>query len=401
MKQFDCVVCGSGVLGTSTAYHLAHQKPEAHIAMFDVDTAGTFASSERNGGAVRAFWQHSLNRRLSLESIHFLRQHQAEVGYHPCGYLWFHKTHPELNEDLISDLSEFPIKHFSPHDPIPYLPWSFNKDTAAHVTFHPEAGLVNSNRLRNWFIEQIPSTLTSGSWTLQSERALIDLEPHQDGWRLTFAHVTSENVQEFLETGTYPKASTETVEARQVVIAMGAWSHQVLKPFINVTYACRPIARHIAMIDAPQAYNPKLPMTITPEGTYFHPEGGLLLTGFGLQDQPEGIDFTYSECDFFENILWPKLYEFSEVFGSCKHMRGWAGIYSYSPDQDGILGRVGSYDSLFQIHSFTGRGVMISPAAGRGLAQLMTKGQFEGLDLSPLSESRFKHPVAEVEKLHL
>ena len=103
------------------------------------------------------------------------------------------------------------------------------------------------------------------------------------------------------------------------------------------------------------------------------------------------MDFSYSKEDFFESLVWPKLYERSEVFASCKHLYGWAGMYSYSPDQNGILGEVVGQKNLYQIHSFTGRGVMVSYAAARGLAEYILTGGFETLNLSQLSEARFQN----------
>ena len=73
-----------------------------------------------------------------------------------------------------------------------------------------------------------------------------------------------------------------------------------------------------------------------------------------------------------------------------------------TPDCSGIAGKVGSFDNLFEAHSFTGRGVMQSYAVGRSMASLIATGRYEGVDLTPLSRLRFADPARWArEELHI
>jgi glycine/D-amino acid oxidase-like deaminating enzyme len=140
-------------------------------------------------------------------------------------------------------------------------------------------------------------------------------------------------------------------------------------------------------------------MVVDTSGVYFHPEGKNILAGIVLKEEPAGFNFQYDNS-FFENSIWPALYERSSYFEKLKHLTGWAGLYSYTPDITGILGKVS--ESIYEAHSFTGHGVMQSYAVGLLMSELVTEGKFQTLDAKVLSQSRF-HSQSQwlTENLHI
>lgn len=83
-------------------------------------------------------------------------------------------------------------------------------------------------------------------------------------------------------------------------------------------------------------------------------------------------------------------------------MRGWAGLDAVTPDCSGIAGSVAGFANLFEDHSFTGRGVMQSYGVGCAMAAWIDTGQWQDVDLSPLSRTRFSDPSRWVpEELHI
>ena len=136
-------------------------------------------------------------------------------------------------------------------------------------------------------------------------------------------------------------------------------------------------------------------MIVDPSGVYFHPEAVYGLAGFA-SPEPAGFNFQYEGESFFEQYIWPALYDRSTGFESLKHVSGWAGLYENSPDHHAIIGKtLGAAQSksggaqTFEAHSFSGHGAMHSYAVGVALAELMVKGRFETIDLSQLSAERF------------
>ena len=67
----------------------------------------------------------------------------------------------------------------------------------------------------------------------------------------------------------------------------------------------------------------------------------------------------------------------------------WAGLYPETPDHHAIVGAPPEAPGFVQCAGFGGHGVMHSPAAGRAVAALVTRGRCETFDLRPLRPSRF------------
>ena len=85
----DAVVVGAGVVGASSAYHLARAGLRVHV----VEAFGGPAegSTGRSFASIRAQWADPLNIEMSWRSIRAYRafpaDHGIDVGYRPTGYL--------------------------------------------------------------------------------------------------------------------------------------------------------------------------------------------------------------------------------------------------------------------------------------------------------------------------
>ncbi len=69
----------------------------------------------------------------------------------------------------------------------------------------------------------------------------------------------------------------------------------------------------------------------------------------------------------------------------------WVGHYAYNTiDQNAVLGPDDRVENFLYANGFSGHGLQQSPAVGRGLAEWITTGGWQTLDLSPLGIGRIR-----------
>ena len=134
----------------------------------------------------------------------------------------------------------------------------------------------------------------------------------------------------------------------------------------------------------------RLPLMIDPTGVFCRPEGRFFLTGAPpLEDPAVDWDDFEPRWQEFEDIIWPALAHRSAKFEAIKLVNQWAGHYDFnSLDHNLIVGRHPEVTNFIYANGFSGHGLQQSPAAGRGVAELIIHGQFRTLDLSEVGYER-------------
>jgi sarcosine oxidase, subunit beta len=131
-----------------------------------------------------------------------------------------------------------------------------------------------------------------------------------------------------------------------------------------------------------------LPMTIDfASGLYFHPESGGFL--FGMADRDEPSSFNKAVDDAWMVRTVEALIERAPAFEDANVMRGWAGFYEITPDDNPVLGFVGELEGLAVAAGFSGHGFMQGPAIGACMAELILDGAATTVEISPFRPSRF------------
>ena len=122
----------------------------------------------------------------------------------------------------------------------------------------------------------------------------------------------------------------------------------------------------------------------------FHPTEGAGFSGGVVDgDEPRGFNFEVDH-GYFERVVWPALAHRFPPLEAARCHRTWAGLYEQCElDGNPIIGRWTSrLGNLYTVAGFSGHGMMHAPAAGRAIAELITHGRFETIDLSRLGYER-------------
>jgi sarcosine oxidase subunit beta len=178
-----------------------------------------------------------------------------------------------------------------------------------------------------------------------------------------------------------------TIAAECVVNAAGARARQV-GLWAGMDLPITNLKRHILVTGPVAAYSQTIPFTFEWEkGWYMRREGPGLLIGMGASAckwNDERVD-----ADFVEKIIDYASYRASAL-EEAGLMTSWAGIRSFSPDEDPILGRAPHLQNFINDCGWNGHGVMHAPAAGMALAELIVHGNTTTLDISHFGFERFR-----------
>ena len=399
----DVLVIGGGLIGSAVAQGLVRLGLK-NVVVIDPDLSGEWSSSELNAGGVRGTWSQAVNLELSKASIDYFSLHAEQVGYRPCGYLWLHR--PETWDAALSS-REMHVRHGWPVEVLDVdgirkrVPFIDKTSDLAGGLFGVRDGLVNPNRLKEHFREEamkggarfVDGAYFFGAGFSSDGKVSAEVFRFASGLsslrkRDLLSKNPSSRDQFSNEEGEWIR-----IEADRLVNASGAWAPEIAR---RVGYTCpsQPVRRQISLFHARDLDLTPYGMIIDPSGVYFHPEAVYGLSGFANPGEPTGYRFDYDGDAFFEEWIWPALYERSSAFESLRHVSGWAGLYEESPDHHAIVGEAmgGSIPRgrVFEAHSFSGHGAMQSFAAGRGLAEKIVSGRYQTIDLEALGASRFR-----------
>jgi FAD-dependent oxidoreductase domain-containing protein 1 len=383
------IIIGAGIIGSAIAYELSN-RGVTDLHVIDPDLEGPLSSTERNAGGVRHLWQQPINRELARVSISFFESIKTEIGFNQAGYLWLFARGEEVaGEDMLTRTRSHQLSYekLSIQDIKNRYPFIDKTEDLAFAIFGAKDGLINSNSLKQYF----RSEAKKRGVTFHDRHVVQAMKDSAQGAEVTLSTVTSDvAAQDHLKNpGQLFKTPPQmTWKADFVILAAGAWSRELLEPHLPHPLI-EPIRRQIILFKAENFDLNQYGMIVDSSRVYFHPEGGNILAGLVLKTEKAGFKFDV-DSDFFESHIWPALYERSSQLERLKPITGWGGLYSYTPDTSGILGKIPAARSLYECHSFTGRGVMQSYGAAVAISDLVMKNRFETIEASSLSRERFQ-----------
>jgi sarcosine oxidase subunit beta len=362
------VVVGGGVMGLSTAYHLA-EAGVGDVVLVERGGLGSGSTSKAAGG-VRAQFSDVVNIELGLRSLHaferFADAFGQEIDLHQVGYLFlldepgdvvaFERSVALQNETGVPSrmLEVAEARSLSPLISADGLLAAAYSPTDGHCT--PESVVAGY----------------AGAARRAGARLVRDCAVTAIG---SSGGVVTEVVTE-----------KGTIATDTVICAAGAWSADV-GAMVGVDLPVEPLRRQIVTTEAVPGLDPCTPFTIDFSSSfYFHGEGqGLLL---GMSDPNETPGFTLSTSDDWLVGLGEAVERRAPALRDVGIAAGWAGLYEMTPDHNALVGEAEGLSRFLYATGFSGHGFLMGPAIGEVMRDLYL-GRPPVVDVSSLTAARF------------
>jgi FAD-dependent oxidoreductase domain-containing protein 1 len=377
--EFDVVIAGGGVMGSSCAYFL-HSSGDFHgsIAVVEPDPSYREAASTRSASSIRQQFSTPLNIALSVFGLDFLRatprllQHDGtapDLSLVESTYLYLATAEGRRAlEDRVSvqQLSGVPVRLHDRDALAARYPWLHTADLAAGSDTAAGEGWFDGQAL---LAALRAANLRAGVRYLRDRVLALELS----GARIVAAKLQAGG----------------RISCRYAVNTTGTHARG-LAASVGVELPVFPRKRHVFVFTCPVAIAP-CPLVIDPSGLWFRPERDRFLCGPPAEPDPDvAADDFDVDVALFESRAWPLLAHRVPAFEAARLHSAWVGHYDYNAfDQNAFVGPVPSIPNFLLASGFSGHGLQQAPGVGRALAEYIRFGRYRTLDLTPLSYARF------------
>jgi sarcosine oxidase subunit beta len=370
-KTAEVVIIGGGVMGTSTAYHLA-KKGCRDVVLLEKETFFGEGATGRCAGGFRHQFATEIDIRLSKHSIPMLERFPLElgqqIGFNQCGYLFLLSR----DEDVLAFQRNVQMQRrlgvetqwLSVRDIAQMVP-TIDLEGITAGTFYGEDGLADPSSVVHGYVK---GARRLGA-TLLNETEVLDIDARAGRVRGVITNRGS-------------------IQTPIVVNAAGPWASQI-GAMAGVEVFVKPVRRQMSVTTPIPQVPADFPMVIDfAESLYFHREGPGILTGMSNPHEPPGFDQSVDLDWQIRHLEAASLR--MPVLAEAGILNSWAGLYEVSPDALPILGRVPEVEGFFCINGFSGHGFMHGPICGLLTAEEIMDGGAHTVDISPVRIERFE-----------
>jgi len=369
------VIVGGGIVGCASAYFLRQRG--ADVTVVERDAIGS-GSTPRAGGGIREQFTTPESIGLSRKSIKVWSEFEASfdvnLEYRRPGYLYLardEETAQNIRETVeLHDEYDIPSEYITPQAAAKHCP-GLDPEQYVGGSYCPTDGYANTARALQGFAL---AAARDGA-RFRVGRRVTAIDRVEDGYRV--------------------QTDAETLDADYVVNAAGGWVGQVAA-MVDVDLAVSPSRRQLAIVELSDPFDESLPfVTDLDSGSYFRRRDGETafvgghFTAEGRAD-PDRFHRDYDR-DWAETAL-QKAADVTDRFERARVRRGWAGLFTMTPDHHPIIEetRPGFVNAV----GFSGHGFMQSPATGKLVSELVVDGEASLLDISRLTSDRFERGEA-------
>ena len=382
----DIVIIGSGVIGSSIALHLRQQLGNAKVVVVERDPTYARASSRLATGGIRQQYCSPLNVAMARHSVDFLARldsmtaatkRPTRAWFRQRGYLFLANTAnaPHLQRRFeLERASGAAVEQWTRarlHDEVPGL---VSHDVELAI-FGPEDGYLD------------PREVLAGMRALAAHAGAEFIDGEVISVERQLGQVTGVQVA----TGD----TEHRIDTRTVVNAGGAWAATIAAA-AGVEVPVTAVRQHLFRLDLDAPLPSRIPMIFDPDGTHWRLDDPrspgdreMLVIGRSRADEPPGENFEVDPARLHSEML-PTLQRRYPAAQVRSVAEAWAGLYEMTPDRNGIIGEHPELPGFIVAAGFSGHGLMLSPATGLAVAELVADGRCTTFDIAPLAADRFQ-----------
>ena len=376
------VIVGGGVVGSSIAWHLRTGDLRAEVTVIERDPTYRRASSFLAMGGIRQQFSSAANTRLARHSVRFYERfdtamqvpgHQPRAWFRQRGYLF-------LADDATAERFErryarqralgARVERLDVAAVRAVVPDLFLDDIRFGV-LGPDDGYANPREVLAGFRH---AAAAAGAKYINAEVT---------GVRTAGGRVRGVTLD-----------GGASLDARAVVNAAGPFAAR-LAALADLDLPVTPVRQHLFRCTLPRRWPHRFPVVIDPGGVHWRHDDPLrpddpdrIIVARTRHDEPPGENF---ECDRdrWTTDFRPPLVARLPAFAAAELSEGWAGLYEMTPDHNPLLGEHPELGGFYLANGFSGHGLMLAPATGAALAELLATGASSRLDISAFDPGRF------------
>jgi FAD-dependent oxidoreductase domain-containing protein 1 len=380
------VVVGGGVIGSSIALHLRQRLGSARVVVVERDPSYARASSRLATGGIRQQYDSTLNVAMARYSVAYYARfdeiagaagHRSRAWFRRRGYLFLANAEGAARlarRFETQRASGANVEWWTPEMIHVHVPGLMVDDIAGAV-FGPEDGYLDPPEVLAGF--RVMAALAGAEYL---HGAVIEVQ--RSGARVSGVRIAQGNLERRIATS-------------MVVNAAGAFAAAVGE-LAGVTLPVAPVRQHLFRLELAEPLPSRIPMIFDPDGTHWRlddaPAPGAvehLVIGRSREEEPAGENF---ECDRarLEEAMLPTLARRYPAARVSSLAEGWAGLYEMTPDHNALLGEHPALPGFIVAAGFSGHGLMMAPATGLAVAEIIADGDCTTFPIGPLAVDRFE-----------
>jgi len=379
----DVVVIGGGVVGSAAAWQLLCDGFTGRVVVVERDPTYARASSFLAMGGIRQQFGSAVCVQMVQHSVRLWREfddrlrtpaHAPRAWFRQRGYLFLadDATAAALAARAEAQDAAGAVQRRLTVDEIAALVPGLMLDDIRWGLFGPDDGYANP---REVLFGLRAGAAAAGAEYVRDEVVGVDVTAGRiSGVRLS---------------------SGAALSAPVVVNAAGALAGRVAA-LAGLSVPIEPVRQLLFRCTLPRHWPTRFPMVIDPGGVHWRHDDPVapgdpdrITLAFTKWDEPPGENFACDDARW-EHEFYPALVRRMPALADVADVHGWAGLYEMTPDHNPVLGGHPEVAGLIFASGFSGHGLMMSPATGLVVSELVRLGESRTFDVAPFAVDRFE-----------